>query len=96
MLFSKQYLISSSDSCVPNPSSISIRGIEAGPATDDPALPGDFIVWLASAQAEFLRGRFVWANWDVTEMMAMKEKIEADPFLLVPTLGGWPFNDDIK
>jgi NAD(P)-dependent dehydrogenase (short-subunit alcohol dehydrogenase family) len=71
-------------------------GIDAGPARDDPALPGDFIVWLASDQAEFLRGRFVWANWDVTEMMAMKEKIEADPLFLAPTLGGWPFNNDNK
>jgi NAD(P)-dependent dehydrogenase (short-subunit alcohol dehydrogenase family) len=71
-------------------------GIAAGPARDDAALPGDFIVWLASAQAEFLRGRFVWANWDVTEMMAMKEKIEADPLFLAPTLGGWPFNNDNK
>ena len=71
-------------------------GIEAAPKGDDPSLPGDFIVWLASAQAEFLRGRFVWANWDVNEMVAMKEKIEADPLLLAPTIGGWPFVDDAK
>jgi NAD(P)-dependent dehydrogenase (short-subunit alcohol dehydrogenase family) len=71
-------------------------GIDAGPARDDPALPGDFMVWLATAQADFLRSRFVWANWDVDEMMAKKDKIEADPLLLAPTLGGWPFNIDSK
>jgi|SRR5947209_18454678 len=71
-------------------------GIDAGPAGDDPALPGDFIVWLAGAQAEFLRGRFAWANWDATEMMAMKEQIEADPLFLAPTLGGWLFNNESK
>lgn len=71
-------------------------GIDAGPPRDDPALPGDFMVWLAIAQAEFLRGRFVWVNWDVDEMMAAKEKIEADPLLLAPTIGGWPFNPDSK
>ena len=68
-------------------------GMEAAPKEDDPALPGDFMVWLATPQAEFLRGRFVWANWDVTEMMAMKNKIESDPLLLAPTIGGWPFDN---
>lgn len=31
-------------------------------------LPGDFAVWAASAEATFLHGRFVWANWDVEEL----------------------------
>ena len=66
-------------------------GIEAGPERDDPALPADFMVWLATPHAEFLRGRFVWASWDVDEMMAKKDEIEADPLLLAPTIGGWPF-----
>jgi NAD(P)-dependent dehydrogenase (short-subunit alcohol dehydrogenase family) len=71
-------------------------GVEAGPERDDPALPGDFMVWLATPQAEFLRGRFVWANWDVDELVAKKKTIEADPLLLTATLGGWPFNSDGK
>ena len=39
-------------------------------------LPGHFIVWLASKEAEFLKGKFVWANWDVEELMARKDEIE--------------------
>lgn len=33
-------------------------------------------------QAGFLHGRFVWANWDVEELLEMKEKIEGDLSLL--------------
>lgn len=40
-------------------------------------LPGQFCVWLASPEAEFLRSRFVWANWDVDELMARKEEIKS-------------------
>jgi NAD(P)-dependent dehydrogenase (short-subunit alcohol dehydrogenase family) len=71
-------------------------GIDAGPERDDSALPGDFMVWLATPQAEFLRDRFVWANWDVEEMMGKKHIVEADPLLLTSTLGGWPFNSESK
>ncbi|RDW61340.1 hypothetical protein BP5796_11232 [Coleophoma crateriformis] len=49
---------------------------------DDGRLPGQFILWLASPEAAFLAGRFVWANWDVTEMVSRKAEFEADPELL--------------
>jgi short-subunit dehydrogenase len=52
---------------------------------NDVQLPGQFSVWLASKEAAFLNGRFVWANWDVEELKAQKTKIESDPHLL--TLG---------
>jgi hypothetical protein len=45
-------------------------------------LPGDFAVWLAGPEAEFLTGRYVWAQWDVDELIAMKEKVAQDPMLL--------------
>jgi hypothetical protein len=45
-------------------------------------LPGDFAVWLAGPEAEFLTGRYVWAQWDVDELIAMKEKVTQDPTLL--------------
>ncbi len=45
-------------------------------------LPGQFAVWLASPEAEFLNGRFVWAEWDVDELLEVKNKIEEDPFFL--------------
>ncbi|KAK5112201.1 hypothetical protein LTR85_011634 [Meristemomyces frigidus] len=49
-------------------------------------VPGDFAVWLAGPEAEFLNGRFVWAQWDVDELIAMKKKLASDPSLLTITL----------
>ncbi|PSN60771.1 NAD(P)-binding protein [Corynespora cassiicola Philippines] len=46
---------------------------------DDESLPGAFAVWLASSEAEFLRGRFVMSAWDVDELKAMKLRYESDP-----------------
>lgn len=51
-------------------------------AWDDVQLPGQFAVWLASKEAMFLRGRFVWANWDVEELVERKKEFESDPELL--------------
>ncbi|KAL1651879.1 hypothetical protein SLS58_000002 [Diplodia intermedia] len=53
---------------------------------DDPELPGSFAVWLASPAAAFLKGRLVWAHWDVDEMMAMKKRFEEDPELCTITM----------
>ena len=58
---------------------------------DDPDLPGNFCVWMSSARSNFLRGRFVWCNWDVEELMQEEEEISKNPMLLTTTLGGWPF-----
>lgn len=49
-------------------------------------VPGDFSVWLASPEAEFLNGRFVWAQWDVDELISLKEKVAADPSYLTISL----------
>lgn len=38
-------------------------------------LPAGFCVWLTTPAAEFLRGRFLYANWDVDELMAKEEEI---------------------
>ncbi|PVH90533.1 NAD(P)-binding protein [Periconia macrospinosa] len=46
---------------------------------DDESLPGGFAVWLASPAAAFLKGRFLLSNWDVEELIALKEKYEEDP-----------------
>ncbi|KAH7116689.1 hypothetical protein B0J11DRAFT_537312 [Dendryphion nanum] len=51
----------------------------AGFDWDDESLPGGFAVWLASPAAAFLKGRFVFSNWDVEELMALKGKYEEDP-----------------
>lgn len=50
-------------------------------------LPAEFVVWLASKEAEFLRNKFVWANWDAQELLAQKEEIQ-NSMLLRVTLNG--------
>ncbi|KFY14404.1 hypothetical protein V492_02651 [Pseudogymnoascus sp. VKM F-4246] len=55
---------------------------------DDASLPGNFYVWAATRKAAFLHGRFVWTNWDVDELIAMKPKIDADKGLLRVGLQG--------
>ena len=52
-------------------------------------LPASFCVWLASGESDFLKGRFVWANWDVNEMKAKAEEIVGND-LLTMRLTGWP------
>ncbi len=41
-------------------------------------------MWAASAEAKFLKGKFVWVNWDVEELKARSKEIESTPLL---TLG---------
>ncbi|KAI1869944.1 uncharacterized protein JN550_005534 [Neoarthrinium moseri] len=57
---------------------------------DKVELPGHFCVWLHSREAEFLRGKFVWVNWDVDELKARKEEI-INTDLLDTKLGGLSF-----
>ncbi|VUC37068.1 unnamed protein product [Clonostachys rosea] len=57
------------------------------PKTDDPKLPSQFLVWLASSEASFLKGKFVWANWDVEELKARAEEIK-NSLLLRVSLNG--------
>ncbi|KAL5405964.1 hypothetical protein PMIN06_010972 [Paraphaeosphaeria minitans] len=56
---------------------------------DDIELPASFAAWIVSPEAEFLRGKFVWSNWDVEELKAKKEELQSSQDL---TLGlqGWP------
>ncbi|KXJ87194.1 short-chain dehydrogenase/reductase [Microdochium bolleyi] len=49
---------------------------------DDDNLPGDYSVWASTPAASFLHGRFLWANWDVQELIQRKAEIEADEGLL--------------
>ncbi|KAF4968357.1 hypothetical protein FSARC_4303 [Fusarium sarcochroum] len=59
--------------------------ITEGP--DTVQLPAHFLVWLASDEAEFLRGKFVWANWDAQELLARADEIRSSSLLRV-TLNG--------
>ncbi|KAI9706980.1 MAG: hypothetical protein M1820_004568 [Bogoriella megaspora] len=45
---------------------------------DEIDLAGDFAVWLASEEARFLSGRFVWAHWDVQELKELRERVEKE------------------
>jgi hypothetical protein len=42
-----------------------------------------------SEEAKFLGGKFIWANWDVEELMQNKEKIQKDENLYTLNLVGW-------
>ncbi|EJD54057.1 NAD(P)-binding protein [Auricularia subglabra TFB-10046 SS5] len=57
------------------------------PPLDDIDLPGNFIVWLASSEGEWLKGRFLWVNWDVEELKAKKEDILSGNKLVTGLLG---------
>ncbi|KAI9688757.1 MAG: hypothetical protein M1822_001114 [Bathelium mastoideum] len=67
-------------------------GTEAVGFADDVSLPASFNVWLASPEARFLKGKFLWVNWDVDELKARTKEIEAGPQLSIG-LVGWPFGD---
>lgn len=49
---------------------------------EDIDLPAHFARWLAGSESDFLHGRFLWANWDVNELIALKEKVENDASFL--------------
>lgn len=45
------------------------------------------MVWLASEEAKFLKGKFVWVNWDAEELSARADEIQ-NSMLLEVTLNG--------
>ena len=58
-------------------------------APDSPQLPAGFAVWLAAhPNARELNGRFIWANWDINELLERKDEIQKRD-LLTLTLKGW-------
>ena len=58
-------------------------------APDKPEMPAGFAVWLASnPNARALNGKFIWANWDVNELLEKKDEIQKRD-LLTLTLKGW-------
>nr|AMD38951.1 reductase [Fusarium sacchari] len=54
---------------------------------DTVELPAHCMVWLASQEAGFLKGKFVWANWDAQELLARAKEIESTMLLRI-TLNG--------
>jgi hypothetical protein len=54
----------------------------------DGVVTGQFLVWLVSEEADFLSGRFVWAEWDIDELKAKKTEI-LEQNLLLTTIDGF-------
>ena len=54
-------------------------------------LAAHFLVWIASPEAQWIRGKMVWSNWDVDEIQAKKEEILKDPAYLNIGMNGWPY-----
>ncbi|KAK9489190.1 hypothetical protein V1508DRAFT_435988 [Lipomyces doorenjongii] len=48
----------------------------------DGKLVGQLFAWLASGEADFLSGRFVWAEWDIEELKAKEKSILENDLLL--------------
>lgn len=43
------------------------------------SLPADFLVWIASPEAQFLKDKIVFASWDVDELKSRKKEIVGAP-----------------
>jgi len=55
---------------------------------DDINLASHFTMWAGTKEANFAHGKFLFCNWDVDELKAMKEKFAEPDFL---TVGGLKF-----
>ena len=49
--------------------------LKSVPSTDTPELAGDMVVWMSKERRQWLAGRYVSCNWDVTELEAKKDEI---------------------
>lgn len=70
-------------------SSECVRRLLVNDADSVVELPAYFHVWLASPESDFLKGKFVWVNWDVDELKERGEEIE-NSLLLKVLLHGVP------
>ncbi|KAF2155066.1 NAD(P)-binding protein [Myriangium duriaei CBS 260.36] len=63
--------------------------VRSGLPFNDADLPANFCVWAAgNNDAASLHGSFVWATWDVDELLALKRSYSDDPGFLRPGLQG--------
>ena len=49
---------------------------------DEPGLAASFLVWLCSGKADWAKGRYLAATWDVGELAALKDTILEDDLLV--------------
>jgi NAD(P)-dependent dehydrogenase (short-subunit alcohol dehydrogenase family) len=45
---------------------------------DPPELAAAFVIWLSSGQADWAKGRYLSANWDVDALAALRPGIESN------------------
>ena len=65
-------------------------------ADDQPDLPAGMTVWLAASKdARRLNGRFLWANWDVDELLSREDEIHQRE-LLTLSLKGWAHDENTE
>ncbi|KAK0658096.1 hypothetical protein B0T16DRAFT_363431 [Cercophora newfieldiana] len=69
-----------------------VGGVKATGVEDHVSLPASFALWLASPEARFLKGKYLWANWDIDELKARKDELQASRHLNID-LVGWPFGE---
>ncbi|KAL5358308.1 oxidoreductase [Aspergillus floccosus] len=50
-------------------------------APDVAELPAHFLMWIASPETQFLKGKFVWANCDAEELLARADEIQKSKLL---------------
>jgi NAD(P)-dependent dehydrogenase (short-subunit alcohol dehydrogenase family) len=49
---------------------------------DEPELAAGFAVWLCSGDADWAKGRYLSANWDVSELSALQQAIQKNDLLV--------------
>ncbi|KAG4434463.1 hypothetical protein IFR05_010041 [Cadophora sp. M221] len=54
---------------------------------DEPELVAGLMVWLSGPEAGFLKGKYLWANWDVDELKERASEIEESKLLELALLG---------
>lgn len=58
-------------------------------------LPAHFAVWISSPEAAFIRGKFVFCNWDVDELKKASKKITETDGLFNTGLNGVDFSPEL-
>ena len=67
---------------VPTTLAMNMPGAIHSSLVDKPELAAGFIVWLCSGKADWARGRYLSSNWDVNELLQMKDRIIKDDLLV--------------
>jgi hypothetical protein len=48
------------------------------------------MVWASSPEADLIKGKFLWANWDVNELKELLKQKAEEKFLLTIEVRGMP------